>query len=73
VSLLEGTEVCFAPVLSAHEAPTHPHNAERGTFIDYGNGVVLPGPAPRFSRTPSEVRPSSHVGQHNDDVDTLWM
>lgn len=49
--LLEGTDVCFAPVLSFAEAPQHPHFAARGTFVEVG-GVVQPMPAPRFSRTP---------------------
>lgn len=48
--LLEGTDVCFAPVLSASEAPTHPHNVWRNTFTEV-NGVRQPAPAPRFSRT----------------------
>lgn len=45
--IMEGTDICFAPVLSLTEATTHPHNVERGTFIDVG-GVSQPGPAPRF-------------------------
>jgi alpha-methylacyl-CoA racemase len=48
--LLEGTDACFAPVLSLDEAPSHPHNAARGTFIEV-NGIVQPAPAPRFSRS----------------------
>jgi alpha-methylacyl-CoA racemase len=51
-SLLEGTDACFAPVLTMAEAPHHPHNLARGTFIDV-DGVLQPAPAPRFSRTPS--------------------
>ena len=51
-SLLEGTDACFAPVLTMAEAPHHPHNVARGTFIEI-DGVVQPGPAPRFSRTPA--------------------
>ena len=51
-SLLEGTDACFAPVLTMAEAPHHPHNVARGTFIDV-DGVLQPAPAPRFSRTPS--------------------
>ena len=47
---LEGTDVCFAPVLSMSEAPEHPHNKSRGTFVER-DGVVQPAPAPRFSRT----------------------
>src|SRR5450756_1238812 len=49
--LLEGTQTCFAPVLTLAEAPAHPHNVERGTFVEV-DGVVQPAPAPRFSRTP---------------------
>jgi alpha-methylacyl-CoA racemase len=49
--LLEGTDACVAPVLSLAEAPAHPHNRARGTFVDVG-GVTQPAPAPRFSRTP---------------------
>ena len=49
-ALLEGTDACFAPVLSMAEAPSHPHLAARGTFVEIG-GVQQPAPAPRFSRT----------------------
>jgi crotonobetainyl-CoA:carnitine CoA-transferase CaiB-like acyl-CoA transferase len=51
-ALLEGTDVCFAPVLSFAEAPEHPHLKARGTFVEV-DGVVQPAPAPRFSRTPA--------------------
>ena len=55
--LLEGTEVCFAPVLSFAKAPQHPHLKARGTFVEI-DGVVQPAPAPRFSRTvPDRPRP----------------
>src|SRR5262245_21629335 len=53
-ALMEGTDVCFAPVLSVFEAPHHPHNKARGTFVEV-DGVVQPAPAPRFSRTVPEV------------------
>jgi alpha-methylacyl-CoA racemase len=53
--LMEGTDVCFAPVLSFAEAPKHPHNLARQTYIDV-DGVVQPAPAPRFSRTPAQIR-----------------
>ena len=56
-SLLEGTDACFAPVLSMAEAPHHPHNVARGSFVEI-DGVTQPGPAPRFSRTPS-ARPTA--------------
>jgi alpha-methylacyl-CoA racemase len=49
-ALLEGTDACFAPVLSWHEAPSHPHVRERGTFCEI-DGVVQPAVAPRFSRS----------------------
>ena len=52
--LLEGTDACFAPVLSLTEAPQHEHNRSRGTFVDV-DGISQPAPAPRFSRTPSEI------------------
>ena len=51
---LEGHDVCFAPVLSLAEAPSHPHNRARGTFVER-DGVVQPAPAPRFSRTPGRI------------------
>jgi alpha-methylacyl-CoA racemase len=49
-ALLEGTDACFAPVLTTDEAPLHPHNKARGTYVEIG-GIVQPAPAPRFSRT----------------------
>lgn len=56
-SILEGTDVCFAPVLSMEEAPAHPHMRARENFIDI-EGVVQPAPAPRFSRTrPAQPTP----------------
>lgn len=51
-TLLEGSDACFAPVLTMAEAPHHPHNAARGTFLAI-DGVIQPGPAPRFDRTPT--------------------
>ena len=52
-ALLEGTDSCFAPVLTMDEAPNHPHNRARNAYVEL-DGVVQPGPAPRFSRTPSD-------------------
>jgi alpha-methylacyl-CoA racemase len=54
-AMLLGGDVCYAPVLSLVEAPKHPHNAARNTFIEV-DGVTQPAPAPRFSRTAPEVR-----------------
>ena len=61
-AIFDGTDACVAPVLSAWEAHTHPHNVARSTFIEV-DGAVQPGPAPRFSRTPSAVsKPPSPPG-----------
>jgi len=70
--IMEGTDVCFAPVLSISEAPEHPHNRARGTFVEV-EGVVQPGPAPRFSGTPAEIQgPPPLPGQHTEDVLLDW-
>ena len=53
--VFEGSDACFAPVLSFSESRTHPHNAQRASFVDLG-GVAQPAPAPRFSRTPGAAR-----------------
>jgi len=71
-ALLEGTEACFAPVLSIAEAPRHPHNQARGTFVEVA-GVIQPRPAPRFSRTPAEIqRPPARPGEHTDEALRDW-
>jgi alpha-methylacyl-CoA racemase len=70
--LMEGSDVCFAPVLSMQEAPNHPHNRERGTFVEV-DGVVQPAPAPRFSRTPSAIqRPPAQPGEHTEEALAQW-
>jgi alpha-methylacyl-CoA racemase len=70
--LLEGTDVCFAPVLDFDEAMQHPHNRARGTFIEVA-GIPQPGPAPRFSRTkPVVSRPPPQPGEHTDEILSLW-
>ncbi len=70
--IMEGTDVCYAPVLSIGEAYEHPHNMARGTFVEVA-GVKQPGPAPRFSRTPPEIsRPPAHAGQHTNEALALW-
>ena len=70
--IMEGSDVCFAPVLSMAEAPRHPHNKHRGTFVEEG-GVVQPGPAPRFSRTPSKIqRPPARPGEHTEEALRDW-
>lgn len=70
--LLEGTDVCFAPVLDWNEAPQHPHNRARGLFIDIA-GVTQPAPAPRFSRTPLKTpAPPSAPGADADAALRDW-
>jgi alpha-methylacyl-CoA racemase len=53
--VFEGSDACFAPVLTFSEARRDPHNVARGAYVDVA-GVLQPAPAPRFSRTPGEVR-----------------
>jgi alpha-methylacyl-CoA racemase len=66
--LLEGTDACFAPILTLAEAPRHPHNVARGTFIEV-DGIPQNAPAPRFSRTaPGAVRPPHRAGADTDEV-----
>jgi alpha-methylacyl-CoA racemase len=71
-AIMEGSEVCFAPVLTMIEAPQHPHNRHRGTFVEV-DGVVQPAPAPRFSRTPSKIqRPPARPGEHTEEGLRAW-
>jgi alpha-methylacyl-CoA racemase len=71
-ALMEGSDVCFAPVLTIPEAYEHPHNIARNTFVDVA-GIKQPGPSPRFSRTPGEIkRPPPHPGQHTAEVLADW-
>jgi len=66
--IMEGSDVCFAPVLSIFEAPDHPHNKHRNGFLNI-DGVVQPAPAPRFSRTAPEVRHGPRMeGQDSESV-----
>ena len=70
--VLEGTDVCFAPVLGLGEAADHPHNAARGVFVDVtvdGKPQRQPAPAPRLSRTPARPpRQGTRFGEHTDEV-----
>jgi alpha-methylacyl-CoA racemase len=80
--LLEGTDVCFAPVLTLNEAVEHPHNVARNAFVSV-NGNVQAAPAPRFSETPNDhpqsgVVPGTHsravlesIGYTRDEIDAL--
>ncbi len=70
--IMEGSDICFAPVLSMAEAPRHPHNQHRGTFVEQ-DGVVQPAPAPRFSRTPGSIqRPPAQPGEHTEEALRDW-
>ena len=71
-TLLENTDVCFAPILSMAEAPGYPHNKERHAFVEVA-GVMQPAPAPRFSRTPGKIAgPPPAVGAHNESALADW-
>jgi alpha-methylacyl-CoA racemase len=66
--VMEGTDVCFAPVLSMTEAPLHPHNVSRKTFCEV-QGVLQPSVAPRFSQTPTAaIRAPAVTGAHTVDI-----
>ena len=70
--LLEGSDACFAPVLDLDEAPAHPHNRARGTFIEV-DGVTQPAPAPRFSRSVAEIKsPPPAPGTPDDAILAEW-
>ena len=68
-TIMEGTDICFAPILTMQEAPKHPHMAARKTFVTR-HGVTQPAPAPRFSRTPSAIRDAAKV--EIADVTSEW-
>ena len=66
--MLEGTDTCFAPVLTSAEAVEHPHHTARGTFL-VDDDVYQAAPGPRFERTPAGTpRPPARVGEHTDEV-----
>ena len=70
--LLEGTDTCFAPVLTLEEATRHRHNQARGTFVEV-DGIMQPAAAPRFSRTPaSSPGPVPASGAHTAEVLLDW-
>ncbi len=71
-AIMDGTDVCFAPVLDMDEAPRHPHNVARETFVEV-EGVVQPAPAPRFSATPGAIQgPPPATGAHDREALTDW-
>jgi len=70
--LMEGTDICFAPVLAIDEAMDHPHNKERQTIVEI-EGVKQPNVAPRFSGTPSAIQGlPPKVGEHNESALKDW-
>lgn len=71
-AIMEGTDICFAPVLTVEESFDHPHNAARGSFVDV-DGIKQPGPAPRFSRTPGAVHsPPPEYGADTESTLANW-
>ena len=71
-AIMDATDVCFAPVLDLDEAPKHPHNAARQTFVEVA-GVIQPAPAPRFSVTPGAIQsPPPAIGAHDREALSDW-
>ena len=72
LAIMEGSDCCVTPVLSLSDAPRHPHNVARSTFVEI-DGVVQPGPMPRFSQTPGAVRnPPVAIGADNFSALVAW-
>ncbi len=70
--IMEGTDACFAPVLTMRESAAHPHMRERGSYAVF-EGLLQPAPAPRLSRTPGEIRhPPASPGEHTDQALEQW-
>jgi len=71
-AVMEGTDICFAPVLSMGEAPTHPHNVARESFVEIA-GFAQPAPGPKFSRTKPATPAAPHeIGADTDAVLAEW-
>lgn len=72
VSIMDGSDSCLTPVLDLDEAPLHPHNQARKTFVEL-DGVIQPAPAPRFSRTVPEIQgPPVVPGEHTVAILEEW-
>jgi alpha-methylacyl-CoA racemase len=69
--VFEGTDACVAPVVSLTEAPAHPHLAARATYVEV-DGIIQPGVAPRFSRTPGVAGTIALPGAHSREVLADW-
>ena len=70
-ALFEGSDACVSPVLDMDEAPTHPHNRARNTFVEV-DGVVQPAPAPRFSRSGNPAPSAPQPGARGEEVLADW-
>jgi alpha-methylacyl-CoA racemase len=71
-AILDGRDACFSPVLTLTEAPRHPHNQARGTYVAV-DGIVQPAPAPRFSRTPAAISaPPAEPGRDAEAALAGW-
>jgi alpha-methylacyl-CoA racemase len=71
-AIMDATDICFAPILDLDEAPRHPHNVARETFVTV-EGVIQPAPAPRFSATPGAIQgPPPKIGSHNEAALGDW-
>ncbi len=71
-AIMEGTDICFGPVMDLDEAPLHPHNVARETFVTV-SGVVQPAPAPRFSVTPGQIQgPPPAIGANTETALADW-
>ena len=69
---MEGTDICYGPVLSLEDAPKHPHNVARETFVTVSD-VVQPAPAPRFSATPGKIQgPPPAIGADSEKALSDW-
>ncbi|GAA0334346.1 CaiB/BaiF CoA-transferase family protein [Sphingomonas oligophenolica] len=72
IALLEGTDACAAGVIGMEDAPRHPHNSARGTFVEV-EGVIQPAPAPRFSKTPGAIQQTGFgIGAHDAEALLDW-
>ena len=72
MALMEGSDACFAGVLSLSDAPSHPHHVARATFVTV-DGVLQPAPAPRFSATPGQIQElDPRIGAHNETGLADW-
>jgi alpha-methylacyl-CoA racemase len=69
--LLEGSDACFAPVLSLREVVRHPHHVARGSFVGI-DGIEQPAPAPRFSATPAATPHGPLAGGDGREWATAW-